>query len=183
MLSSPILLPAPASSGGPCQAICLTMGVVVTPEMTERPQEALFAEANRMLHAVLGLTGEGEVPGPALSRSLAVFTAAAAWTNCRPQVLLSEWFDHTRLLDLFALFPMRTAYDCAPKRYRAHFGRRHWPLAAMPLVSKQGSAQTSVGQAGRAPCRAGGNMNHARGHSGWPLVCGITLGERRDAAF
>ena len=45
MLSSPILLPAPASSGGPCQAICLTMGVVVTPEMTERPQEALFAEA------------------------------------------------------------------------------------------------------------------------------------------
>ncbi|CAJ1357883.1 unnamed protein product [Effrenium voratum] len=103
------------------RAICLTMGVVVTPEMTERPQEALFAEANRMLHAVLGLTGEGEVPGPALSRSLAVFTAAAAWTNCRPQVLLSEWFDHTRLLDLFALFPMRTAYDCAPKRYRAQF--------------------------------------------------------------
>ena len=29
------------------QAICLVMGVVVTPEMTERPQEALFAEAAR----------------------------------------------------------------------------------------------------------------------------------------
>ena len=31
-------------SGAP-QAICLVMGTAVTPEMTERPQEALFAEA------------------------------------------------------------------------------------------------------------------------------------------
>eukprot|EP00434_Breviolum_minutum_P003712 symbB.v1.2.003267.t1/scaffold117.1/size318901/6 len=103
------------------QAICLAMGTMVTPEMMERPQEALFAEATKMLHAVLALTGEGEVPGPALSRSLAAFTASTAWTNCRPQVLLSEWFDNNRLLDLFASMPLRTCYDCAPKRYRAQF--------------------------------------------------------------
>ena len=48
----------------------MVTGVVVTAEMLERPQEALFAEAARLLHAVLALTGEGEVPGPALSRSL-----------------------------------------------------------------------------------------------------------------
>ena len=29
------------------EAICLTMGTAVTPEMLERPQEALFAEAGR----------------------------------------------------------------------------------------------------------------------------------------
>ncbi|CAK9005074.1 unnamed protein product [Durusdinium trenchii] len=103
------------------QAICLVMGVVVTPEMTERPQEALFAEATRLLHAVLALTGEGEVPGPALSRSLVAFTASTSWTNCRPQVLLSEWFDSNRLLDLFGSASLRTAYDCAPRRYRAQF--------------------------------------------------------------
>lgn len=103
------------------RAICLVMGTVVTPEMTERPQEALFAEATRMLHAVLALTGEGEVPGPALSRSLVTFTSSTSWTNCRPQVLLSEWFDQNRLLDLFAGMSLRTAYDCAPKRYRAQF--------------------------------------------------------------
>lgn len=97
------------------------MGTVVTPEMTERPQEALFAEATRMLHAVLALTGEGEVPGHALSRSLVTFTSSTSWTNCRPQVLLSEWFDQNRLLDLFAGMSLRTAYDCAPKRYRAQF--------------------------------------------------------------
>eukprot|EP00913_Durusdinium_trenchii_P019629 g18453.t1 len=103
------------------RAICLVMGVVVTPEMTERPQEALFAEATRLLHAVLALTGEGEVPGPALSRSLVAFTASTSWTNCRPQVLLSEWFDSNRLLDLFGSASLRTAYDCAPRRYRAQF--------------------------------------------------------------
>ncbi|CAE7667608.1 kidins220, partial [Symbiodinium necroappetens] len=103
------------------RAICLTMGTAVTPEMLERPQEALFAEATRMLHAVLALTGEGEVPGPALTRSLASFTASTTWTNSRPQVLLAEWFDMNRLLDLFGTPPLRTAYDCAPKRYRAQF--------------------------------------------------------------
>lgn len=103
------------------RAICLVMGVVVTPEMTERPQEALFAEATRLLHAVLALTGEGEVPGPALSRSLVAFTASTSWMNCRPQVLLSEWFDSNRLLDLFGSASLRTAYDCAPRRYRAQF--------------------------------------------------------------
>ncbi|CAE7599810.1 kidins220 [Symbiodinium sp. CCMP2592] len=105
------------------RAICLTMGTAVTPEMLERPQEALFAEATRMLHAVLALTGEGEVPGPALTRSLASFTASTTWTNSRPQVLLAEWFDMNRLLDLFGTPPLRTAYDCAPKRYRAF--RKH----------------------------------------------------------
>lgn len=103
------------------KSICLTMGGTVTAEMLERPQEALFAEAMRMLQAVLSLAGEGDVPGPALSRSLAAFTASTAWLQCRPQVLLSEWFDQNRLLDLFASAPLRTAYDCAPKRFRAQF--------------------------------------------------------------
>lgn len=45
------------------RALTAAMGGVTTPEMLERPQEALFAEATRMLFAVLSLSGEGEVPG------------------------------------------------------------------------------------------------------------------------
>eukprot|EP00930_Biecheleria_cincta_P039841 TRINITY_DN27343_c0_g2_i1.p1 TRINITY_DN27343_c0_g2~~TRINITY_DN27343_c0_g2_i1.p1 ORF type:complete len:640 (-),score=124.67 TRINITY_DN27343_c0_g2_i1:63-1982(-) len=103
------------------KALCTTMGTAVTPEMLERPQEALFAEATRMLHAILALTSEGEVSGPAMSRSLAAFTISHTWVNCRPQLLLSEWFDQNRLLDHFGGPHLRTAYDCAPKRYRAQF--------------------------------------------------------------
>lgn len=33
--------------------------------MLERPQEALFAEACRMLSAICGIVGEGDVPTPA----------------------------------------------------------------------------------------------------------------------
>eukprot|EP00440_Ansanella_granifera_P026430 gb/GFBE01028712.1/.p1 GENE.gb/GFBE01028712.1/~~gb/GFBE01028712.1/.p1 ORF type:complete len:410 (+),score=72.66 gb/GFBE01028712.1/:1-1230(+) len=99
----------------------MTMGTVTTPEMLERPQCALFAEATRMLHAILALTGEGEVPPTAHARSLAAFTQSHIYINCRAQVLLTEWFDQNRLLDLFATPALRTAYDCAPKRYRAQF--------------------------------------------------------------
>jgi len=36
-------------------------------------------------------------------------------------VLLSEWYDQPRLLDVFAGMPLRAAYDSAPKRFRAQF--------------------------------------------------------------
>ena len=42
------------SSAPRSQAICLVMGTVVTPEMTERPQEALFAEAAASVASVDG---------------------------------------------------------------------------------------------------------------------------------
>lgn len=103
------------------KAFCSAMGGVATPEMLERPQEALFAEATRLLYAVLALSGEGEVPGAALTRAVAAFTSSSAYYHCQAQVLLSEWYDQPRLLDCFAGMPLRTAYDCAPKRFRAQF--------------------------------------------------------------
>lgn len=106
------------------QAICQTMCGKTTPEMLERPQEALFAESARMLSAVLALAGEGEVPGCARGRSITAFTSSGAYNHCQGhqgQALLKEWFDQPMLLDLFAQPQIRTAYDCSPKRYRAQF--------------------------------------------------------------
>jgi len=99
----------------------LSMGGQTTPEMLERPQEALFAEATRMLYAVLSLSGEGEVPVMALNRGVAAFASSTAYGNCPAQVLLTEWYDQPRLLELFASPPLRTAYDCSRKRLRAQF--------------------------------------------------------------
>jgi len=100
-----------------CQAMCGK----TTPEMLERPQEALFAEATRLLSAVLAASGEGEVPGPASGRMLPAFTSSTAYNGCPAQALLAEWFDRPQLLELFASAPLRTAYDCSPKRFRTQF--------------------------------------------------------------
>eukprot|EP00927_Polykrikos_kofoidii_P047604 TRINITY_DN41858_c0_g1_i1.p1 TRINITY_DN41858_c0_g1~~TRINITY_DN41858_c0_g1_i1.p1 ORF type:complete len:651 (+),score=136.23 TRINITY_DN41858_c0_g1_i1:215-2167(+) len=101
--------------------LCQVMGAGTTPEMLERPQEALFAEAMRVLSAVLALSGEGEVPQAAMSRGMAAFTASPSYPTCQAQLLLAEWWDGMQVLDHFSGMPLRTAYDCAPKRFRAQF--------------------------------------------------------------
>mmetsp|Transcript_61668 Transcript_61668/g.134844 ORF Transcript_61668/g.134844 Transcript_61668/m.134844 type:complete len:508 (+) Transcript_61668:151-1674(+) len=97
------------------------MGGQATPAMLERPQEALFAEACRFLSAVVGLTGEGEVPKPALSRATSSFARSGTYYHCQTNNLLSEWFERNQMLELYASPPVRTAYDCATKRHRAQF--------------------------------------------------------------
>eukprot|EP00438_Fugacium_kawagutii_P029748 Skav215802 [mRNA] locus=scaffold3885:118882:121384:+ [translate_table: standard] len=82
--------------------------------MLERPQEAIFAEATRLLYTVATSSGEGHIDRLALNR-------AANLNSQKALSLASEWFQKNALLDVFGGTPVRTAYDCAPKRYRAQF--------------------------------------------------------------
>lgn len=97
------------------------MGGTCTPEMLERPQEALMAESCRLLCALLAIAGEGEVPPTALSRAMSSFQSSTTFYNSQPQVLLTQFFDMSTLLDYYAGTPIRTAYDCSKKRFRAQF--------------------------------------------------------------
>mmetsp|Transcript_56577 Transcript_56577/g.134780 ORF Transcript_56577/g.134780 Transcript_56577/m.134780 type:complete len:628 (-) Transcript_56577:53-1936(-) len=103
------------------QTLVQAMGGTATPEMLERPQEALFAEASRVLSAVVGLSGEGNVPDAALRRALASFAASTSYHSANAHALLAEWFENPTLLECFATTPLRTAYDCTPKRFRTDF--------------------------------------------------------------
>ncbi|CAE8649256.1 unnamed protein product, partial [Polarella glacialis] len=103
------------------QLMAAAMGQQVADALIERPQEALFAEACRLLTAVCGLEGEGEVPTVARSRAMAMFTGSSAFSGCRAQVLLNDWFDRKHLLESLSSPALRIAYDCAPKRHRAQF--------------------------------------------------------------
>lgn len=95
----------------------------------KRPQEALFAEATRLLAALLGLATEGQVPLPAKQRnSLCLKTSNSAggggWARPAlgtPEGFLEQWFKADELLQAYSHEAVRSAYDCAPKRYRAHF--------------------------------------------------------------
>lgn len=97
------------------------MGGTVTNEMLERPQEALMAESSRLLFAILGLAGEGEVSPTALTRAVTAFGSSSTFFDTAPQALLSQFFDMNSLLDFYAGQPLRTAYDCSKKRFRAQF--------------------------------------------------------------
>lgn len=98
------------------------MGGTATEMMLERPQEALFAEACRLLCAVCGIVTEGEVSHVAQARAQIKFQRSSRmFYSCHMQTLMSEWFEKTHLLDLYASVPIRTAYDCAPKCFRAQF--------------------------------------------------------------
>eukprot|EP00747_Dinoflagellata_sp_TGD_P060446 gnl/TRDRNA2_/TRDRNA2_152033_c0_seq1.p1 gnl/TRDRNA2_/TRDRNA2_152033_c0~~gnl/TRDRNA2_/TRDRNA2_152033_c0_seq1.p1 ORF type:complete len:644 (+),score=138.57 gnl/TRDRNA2_/TRDRNA2_152033_c0_seq1:48-1934(+) len=103
------------------RAIAATMGGTLIAELSERPQEALFADTCRMLSAVCGLLGEGWVPEKARSRAPAAFTSSPAYLGCLAQPLLNEWLGSTKLLELCGGAGVRAAYDCAPKRLRAQF--------------------------------------------------------------
>eukprot|EP00746_Dinoflagellata_sp_MGD_P029042 gnl/MRDRNA2_/MRDRNA2_168715_c0_seq1.p1 gnl/MRDRNA2_/MRDRNA2_168715_c0~~gnl/MRDRNA2_/MRDRNA2_168715_c0_seq1.p1 ORF type:complete len:483 (+),score=69.52 gnl/MRDRNA2_/MRDRNA2_168715_c0_seq1:134-1450(+) len=73
------------------------------------------------MSAVLALTGEGAVDDAASRRAVAAFTSATAFQGCYPQALTKRWWDGPQLIDVLAGHPLRLAYDCAPKCFRAQF--------------------------------------------------------------
>eukprot|EP00929_Paragymnodinium_shiwhaense_P099608 TRINITY_DN6134_c0_g1_i3.p1 TRINITY_DN6134_c0_g1~~TRINITY_DN6134_c0_g1_i3.p1 ORF type:complete len:698 (-),score=172.61 TRINITY_DN6134_c0_g1_i3:1294-3387(-) len=96
-------------------------GVTVTDETSARPQEAIFAEAVRVLSAVSLLCGEGKVPQEAAARAALSFMRNRAFPSCQPQALMNAWFEKPDTLEIYGGTSLRTAYDCAPKRMRAQF--------------------------------------------------------------
>eukprot|EP00929_Paragymnodinium_shiwhaense_P021973 TRINITY_DN14186_c0_g1_i1.p1 TRINITY_DN14186_c0_g1~~TRINITY_DN14186_c0_g1_i1.p1 ORF type:complete len:584 (+),score=115.04 TRINITY_DN14186_c0_g1_i1:80-1753(+) len=97
------------------------MDGTATEPMLERPQEALFAETTRLLIAICGVAGEEWVPEAAKQRMVASYLKSRMFHNSQPHALFEEWMNSARLLDLYGTPAVRTAYDCAPKRYRAQF--------------------------------------------------------------
>ncbi|CAK0827368.1 unnamed protein product [Prorocentrum cordatum] len=103
------------------KAICEAMGGAVTPQMSERPQWALFAEVSRMLSGVLGLCGEGAVPSHSHIRGSVAFATCGRYHGCEPAALMGLWFDSNSLLDCVGSGAVRNSYDCSPKHLRAAF--------------------------------------------------------------
>eukprot|EP00927_Polykrikos_kofoidii_P043320 TRINITY_DN3737_c0_g1_i1.p1 TRINITY_DN3737_c0_g1~~TRINITY_DN3737_c0_g1_i1.p1 ORF type:complete len:785 (+),score=143.31 TRINITY_DN3737_c0_g1_i1:106-2355(+) len=110
-----------AESRGVLTRICAALGRPALPEMLERPQEALFAEATRLLTAVVAFAGEGRLDETVRDRAITSFTLMSAFAKCNGQALFQEWCMKTDLLDLFSTASIRLAYDCSPKRFRAQF--------------------------------------------------------------
>lgn len=103
------------------KAITDAVGSFVSEEALQRPQEALFAEASRILYGVLGLCGEGAVPQQMLDRAGSKFINSWILLNCESEIFLSLWYNTPHLLDCLGSVSVRAAFDCSPKHLRAQF--------------------------------------------------------------
>jgi len=88
-------------------------------EALQRPHAQLFAMSLRLLLSAIGLSGEGKCL-PLIKQR-----AAVAFEKCvgggTSSSVNTAWFSSPELLGTFATQLMRTAYDMAPKQYRAQF--------------------------------------------------------------
>eukprot|EP00930_Biecheleria_cincta_P104878 TRINITY_DN9733_c0_g1_i1.p1 TRINITY_DN9733_c0_g1~~TRINITY_DN9733_c0_g1_i1.p1 ORF type:complete len:778 (+),score=147.20 TRINITY_DN9733_c0_g1_i1:96-2336(+) len=121
----PGLTPAIPASGNDeldaLQVITSVLGCELTAEMSKDPQQSLFAEASRLLLAVLGFMCEGACP-PMLRGT--VVTRAVhnpVWHGVVPHALLREWFDGARLLGIFGETVLRKCFEAATRSAQGQF--------------------------------------------------------------
>lgn len=93
----------------------------VTEGMTANASHALFAEATRLLFAVLGFSCEGFYPPALRGRALSRAAQSVIWPSIAPQALLGQWFNLPALLSIFGGAPIRNAFDKARKKHQAQF--------------------------------------------------------------
>ncbi|CAE7223055.1 vwkA [Symbiodinium sp. CCMP2592] len=97
-------------------------------EEMRRPQAALFAEATRLVASVLALSTEGVVPAATRQHAQASLRLlpgeGGGWAlpSAGAEPFVEAWLSSSAdLLQMLAEPSIRSAYDCAPKRYRAQF--------------------------------------------------------------
>lgn len=89
-------------------------------EQLQKPQAQLFAAALRFLMAVIGVSGEGKCTPIIKQRAAATYEKASGSPGSSASIA-KHWFESPSMLALYGSQTMRTAYDCAPKQYRAQF--------------------------------------------------------------
>lgn len=90
-------------------------------EAGQERQRGLFAESTRMLLAVLGFAGEGNVPPMLRHHVVATAHQSPFWQGFSPRELLQQWSETTMLLSLLCTETLRKAFDAAPRSQRAQF--------------------------------------------------------------
>lgn len=93
----------------------------VTDHMLEDLPGATMAEACRLLMAILGFTCEGACPPMLRSHVVARGPQMQLYQGLTPHALLQSWFESDELLHLYALEPMRVAFDRAKKGTQGHY--------------------------------------------------------------
>ncbi|CAJ1412456.1 unnamed protein product [Effrenium voratum] len=89
--------------------------------MLEDVPKATFAEASRLLLAVLGFMCEGPCQPMLRGNVVARGPHLPMWQGITPHVLLREWFDADELLGLFGQSAMRDAFESASRGPQRQF--------------------------------------------------------------
>eukprot|EP00434_Breviolum_minutum_P013802 symbB.v1.2.012171.t4/scaffold832.1/size159137/16 len=101
--------------------LAAALGSRVTDDMLADVPKATFAEAARLLLAVLGFMCEGTCPPMLRSNVVARGPHLPLWQGVTPHAVLRDWFDDEELLSLYAGESIREAFEAATASSQRHF--------------------------------------------------------------
>eukprot|EP00434_Breviolum_minutum_P018716 symbB.v1.2.016516.t1/scaffold1256.1/size241426/4 len=100
------------------------MACELTDQMLQDPEGAAFAEAARLLMAVLGFMCEGNCPPMLRGNVVTRAPFLPAWQGVVPHMVLREWFDGnetTSLLHFYGSQTLRKAFEASDRPKQGHF--------------------------------------------------------------
>jgi len=103
------------------QLITTALGCQLTQEMCADPTASTFAEATRLLLAVLGFICEGACPPMLRNHVVTRGPYSLSWHGISPTDLLREWFDGDELLALYAEEDMRRVFESGRPAAKCQF--------------------------------------------------------------
>eukprot|EP00435_Cladocopium_sp_Y103_P040812 s1364_g11.t1 len=109
------------SKASALKTLATAMGSRVTEDMLKDVPKATFAEASRLLLAVLGFMCEGACPPMLRANVVARGPHLPLWQGLTPHMLLRDFFDADELLSLYGEESMRQAFDAATPASQGHF--------------------------------------------------------------
>lgn len=133
------------SKASALKILATAMGSRVTEDMLKDVPKATFAEASRLLLAVLGFMCEGACPPMLRANVVARGPHLPLWQGLAPHVLLRDFFDADELLSLYGDESMREAFDAAAPASQGHF------VTMLSRVAFIEAARPGSGRCLRAP--------------------------------
>lgn len=133
------------SKASALKTLATAMGSRVTEDMLKDVPKATFAEASRLLLAVLGFMCEGACPPMLRANVVARGPHLPLWQGLTPYVLLRDFFDADELLSLYGEESMREAFDAAAPASQGHF------VTMLSRVAFIEAARPGSGRCLRAP--------------------------------
>eukprot|EP00927_Polykrikos_kofoidii_P048557 TRINITY_DN42823_c0_g1_i1.p1 TRINITY_DN42823_c0_g1~~TRINITY_DN42823_c0_g1_i1.p1 ORF type:complete len:937 (-),score=166.00 TRINITY_DN42823_c0_g1_i1:105-2915(-) len=85
------------------------------------PLEAVFRQAAKVLQALVGFRGEGNVSQIARTRAISRAPMQLVWRGLSPMSLITQWVHSQTLLSVFSGAPLRRAFDLAERRFQINF--------------------------------------------------------------
>eukprot|EP00929_Paragymnodinium_shiwhaense_P077417 TRINITY_DN39866_c0_g1_i1.p1 TRINITY_DN39866_c0_g1~~TRINITY_DN39866_c0_g1_i1.p1 ORF type:complete len:818 (+),score=227.84 TRINITY_DN39866_c0_g1_i1:120-2573(+) len=106
----------------PMKVLAVALGGAALPQAPNTDlRDGLFAQAIKLLQALLSFRGEGNCPPLLRGRVISKAAHHPVWRGISPATVITQWLNSQALLGVFAHEALRSAFDLAERRFQAQF--------------------------------------------------------------